>query len=130
MTQIRETPPRGMAGLKDYVCSTANSPENSFSPHLPQVRILAFKPFEKNTLRGFFDLELPSGMILSGCTLHEKDDKYWVGLPGKPYTAADGSQAWTRIIDFRDAKTRNKFQESITPLARVAYEHHAGQADD
>ena len=25
-----------------------------------------FKPFSKNTLRGFFDVELSSGMILSG----------------------------------------------------------------
>jgi hypothetical protein len=92
----------------------------------PQARVLAFKPFEKNTLRGFFDLELPSGMILAGCTLHEKDNKYWVGLPAKPYMAADGSQSWVKIIDFRDAKTRARFQEEVTPLARNAYEHHAG----
>jgi hypothetical protein len=94
----------------------------------PQARILAFKPFEKNTLRGFFDLELPSGLILAGCTLHKKDDKYWVGLPAKPYTAADGTQSWTKIADFRDAKTRNKFQESIAPLARVAFEQIRGAA--
>jgi hypothetical protein len=91
----------------------------------PQARVLAFKPFEKNTLRGFFHLELPTGMILAGCTLHEKHAKYWVGLPGRPYTAADGSQAWSKIVDFRDARTRNKFQEEVTPLACVAYEHHA-----
>lgn len=111
-----------MAGLKDYVCSTANSPENSLSPHVPQARIIAFKAFEKNTLKGFFDVQLASGMILCGCTLHEKNNRFWIGLPGKPYAAADGTQSWTRIIDFRDAKTHHKFQESITPLARGAYE--------
>jgi hypothetical protein len=96
-------------------------------PFLP-ARILSFKLVEKNTLRGFFDLELPSGMILSGCMVHTKNDQWWVGLPSKPYTAADGTQSWTKIVDFRDAKTRNKFQETITPLARVAFEQIRGAA--
>jgi hypothetical protein len=38
----------------------------------PPAVALNFKPFEKNTLRGFFDLELASGLILRGCSLHKK----------------------------------------------------------
>jgi hypothetical protein len=94
----------------------------------PQPIILNFKPFEKNTLRGFFDLELPSGMILAGCALHLKNDQWWVGLPSKPYTAADGTQSWTKIVDFRDAKTRNRFQETVTPLALAAFERAKAEA--
>jgi hypothetical protein len=98
-------------------------------PFLP-ARILFFKLVEKNTLRGFFDLELPSGMILSGCMVHTKNDQWWVGLPSKPYTAADGTQSWSKIVDFRDGKTRDRFQDEVAPLARIAYEHHAGAVDD
>jgi hypothetical protein len=34
----RETPPRGMAGLKDYVCLAANSPQNSRFERPPQAQ--------------------------------------------------------------------------------------------
>ena len=57
------------------------------------MKILDFKPFSKNTLLGFFDLELDSGLILSGCALHEKNGKRWIGLPAKPITKPDGSQS-------------------------------------
>jgi len=84
--------------------------------------ILNFKLLEKNTLRGFFDIELPSGLILRGCTLHTKNDRWWIGLPGKPYTKPDGSQSWSKVLDFRDKLTLDRFQRTITPLARAAYE--------
>jgi hypothetical protein len=88
----------------------------------PQARILAFKPFEKNTLRGFFDLELPSGMILAGCQLHEKDNKYWVGLPAKPYTKDDGSQSWVKFVDFADRERAKQFQDLVLPAVLAAFE--------
>ena len=33
------------------------------------------RKLNKGALRGFFDVELPSGMKLNGCTLLEKDGK-------------------------------------------------------
>jgi hypothetical protein len=82
------------------------------------ARILCFKPFEKNTLRGFFDIELASGLILRGCMLHEKNGRRWVGLPAKPY----GAQSWAAIVDFRDKRTAARFQELATAAAVAAYE--------
>ncbi|MEA3159907.1 MAG: hypothetical protein QOD95_1455 [Gammaproteobacteria bacterium] len=60
------------------------------------ILIKNWKPFEKNTLRGFLDLLLPSGLILRGCTFHMKDgarqrfqgaacealDKFWEAVTG------------------------------------------------
>jgi hypothetical protein len=43
-----------------------------------------WKGFEKGALRGFFDVELPSGMILRSCSLFEKDSRRWLGMPSKP----------------------------------------------
>jgi hypothetical protein len=80
-----------------------------------------FKRLERNSLRGFFDLALAAGVILRGCFLHEKNDRFWVGLPGKPYTAADGTQAWANIVDFRDKEHRDRFQEMATQAALAAY---------
>jgi hypothetical protein len=104
------------------------SGRNSVSAPGPQARILGFKPFEKNTLRGFFDIELASGLILRGCTLHEKNERRWVGLPAKPYTGNDGGQTWAAIVDFRDKRTAARFQELTTVAAVAAYERVRGAA--
>jgi hypothetical protein len=86
------------------------------------LSIKNFKPLEKNTLRGFFDVELPSGMVLCGCTLHESHGKFWVGLPARPYAKPDGSQSWVKIVDFRDKATSYRFQQMIVPLAVEAWQ--------
>jgi hypothetical protein len=88
----------------------------------PPARILGFKPFERNTLRRFFEIELASGLILRGCTLHEKNGRRWVGLPAKPYATDTGAQSWAAIVDFRDKRTAARFQELATAAAVAAYE--------
>jgi hypothetical protein len=40
----------------------------------------------KNTLRGFFTVAFPSGLIIRDCMLHEKNGKRWVSLPAREYT--------------------------------------------
>jgi hypothetical protein len=77
-------------------------------------QILNFRAFEKNTL--------PSGMVLCGCTLHEKEGKRWIGLPAKPYTKDDGSQSWAKIVDFIDRDKAKRFQELVLPAAVAALE--------
>jgi hypothetical protein len=84
--------------------------------------VLNFKPFDKNTLRAVFDIELASGMVICGAMLHTKNDRWWVGRPAKSYTKSDGSLSWTKVIDFRDKATGERFQELILPLAVAAYE--------
>ena len=55
--------------------------------------ILNFKPFQKNTLQAFFDVELPSGMILCGCALHQKGEHFWIGLPARSSRTNSGAQS-------------------------------------
>jgi hypothetical protein len=94
----------------------------------PAPVVLNFKAFEKNSLKGFFDLEMPSGLILRGCQLHESHWKRSVGVPARPYEAADGTQSWARIVDFRDRRASVRFQEMATAAAVVAYERIRGAA--
>jgi hypothetical protein len=52
------------------------------------IRCTKFRPFAKNTLRGFVDLELTRvGLILRGCTWHSKAGKEWIGFPAESYVA-------------------------------------------
>jgi hypothetical protein len=43
-----------------------------------------WRPRASGTLQGFFVLTLPSGFVINDCTLHEKGERRWVWLPGKP----------------------------------------------
>ena len=45
----------------------------------------AWKPLERNTLRGFADLWLREARLhIKGCAIHEKNGKRWVQLPARP----------------------------------------------
>jgi hypothetical protein len=83
-----------------------------------------WKPFEKNTLRGFLSLELPSGIILHGCTLHEKNGSRWVGLPAKQYEK-DGTKTWAPLVEFTSKEAREKFQG----CALAAFDAYMAEVD-
>jgi hypothetical protein len=76
---------------------------------------------EKNTLKGFFDLVLPSGMIVKGCTLHVAGHRAWIGLPGRPYTDASGAETWANIIDFRDRMAKERFHKIALDAAAEVF---------
>ena len=56
-----------------------------------QLVAVNWKPFERNSLLGFLDQELPSGMILRGCQLLQSNGRHWVGLPSKPAVDKSGA---------------------------------------
>ena len=76
------------------------------------IEILNFKPFSKNTLRGFVDLKMSQvGLEVRGCTYHEKNDKRWIGLPAREYKGEDGKTTWANILKFKD-EYHWKFQKA------------------
>lgn len=77
------------------------------------ITCTAFKPFPKNTLRGFADLIIPSvGLKILGCTYHEKSTSNWIGLPSKEFSKSDGSRRWTPTVDFLDDVAKREFQNA------------------
>jgi hypothetical protein len=86
------------------------------------VKALRFRHCVKGTLLGFLDLELASGLVLRGCTLHLSHGKHWVGLPAKPFKGADGTDTWANIVDFADKATKDRFQKQATAAALAAYD--------
>lgn len=80
------------------------------NPTNTSFAVREFKPFEKNTLRAFLSFELPSGMILHGCTLLEKNGSRWIGLPAKEFTKSDGTRSWTPQVEFTSKEARDRFQ--------------------
>jgi hypothetical protein len=79
-----------------------------------------FRAVAKNTLRGFFDLHLASGLVVHECSLHQKaDGARWIGLPSRPQVDGSGTvrrdQAgktlYTPILEIPDAGRRKAFRD-------------------
>jgi hypothetical protein len=77
-----------------------------------------WKPFEKNTPRGFLSLTTPSGMVIHGVTLHQKGDSRWLGMPSRSFEK-DGTTTWTSVVEFASKAARDKFQaEALAAVDR------------
>src|SRR5262249_39001442 len=96
--------------------------ENSAAAHCGQlggIRASDFKPMERNTLRGFVTLHLPSGLVLRDCTYHRQGESEWIGLPGKPQLDAEGRHRrdhdtnkalYSPVVEIPDRRARERFQ--------------------
>jgi len=83
------------------------------------MKVLDFRPVDKNTLKGFFTLELPSGLLIHDMCLHEKNSKRWVSFPARPYTAKDGTEKWARIVDIPDRDRWGQFnRQALDAVAK------------
>ena len=79
-----------------------------------------FRVVEKNTLRGFFTLALPSGLVVHDCSVHEKGGKRWVSLPARPQLdggqvrkdAATGKVLYAPVLEFTAREKREAFQRA------------------
>jgi hypothetical protein len=77
------------------------------------VKIENFKPHVKNTLFGFIDVTLPSGLTICGVTLHSKDGRRWCGLPAREYLKDDGTKAWLLVVKFASRQIADKFRDEV-----------------
>lgn len=80
-----------------------------------EIEIRKWRPVERNTLQGFFEALLPSGMIVRDLGLHENDDgARWVAFPSRTYQPpGGGKKQYIPYIDFEEPQIRKRFQEQI-----------------
>lgn len=97
-----------------------------------QMKCAAFKPLVRGSLQGFADLQMDSGLILLGCSMHSSNGKRWVNPPGRPQLDADkkvmleaGKVLYAPIVDFADKKIRYRWSDAA--LAAID-EHLDGKA--
>jgi hypothetical protein len=65
---------------------------------------------EDSSLRGYFQLQLGSGMVITGLSLHEKGKVRWVGTPGQSFKRSDGTTGYSRTIAFADREIEDNFR--------------------
>jgi hypothetical protein len=94
------------------------------------IRAFNFKALRKRSLRGYADLELPSGVILRGCSWHENENgEQWVGLPTRAYMGTDGSTKYAPVVEFAESarQARKRFQEQALAAIRAVAAAEAEQ---
>jgi hypothetical protein len=91
-------------------------------PH--SITILSWRACARNTLLGFADVRLSSGIVIRGLTVHQKGERRWIGLPARPYETDSGSTSWAPVVEIPDRETRERFEE----LVLAALDQHLGAA--
>ena len=112
---------RGASEPGNSSSATADASRNIPNRSTAQVRVVNARPIVRNTLRGFFDLQLASGMVLVGCALHRKRSHVWVQMPARSFEASDGTISWVPTVDFVDRETRSRFQTIAVAAASQAF---------
>jgi hypothetical protein len=74
------------------------------------IRVTNWRPCRKNTLQAFLTLNLPSGLVIHNCGLHEKNTKRWISFPARQYKKEDGSAGYKGLIEFADRAVSERFQ--------------------
>jgi hypothetical protein len=91
------------------------------------IRASNWRPLQRNTLPGFMDLELPSGLIIRDCLLHRRHGKDWIGLPPKPMLDksqalvkdATGRIVYVPLVEIKDKAARERFQAGALDAANA-----------
>ena len=96
----------------------------------------AFKKRVQNTLRGFADITMPSGMQMIEVAIHTKNGKAWASPPSKPMLDRDGvalrdarnKVRYSPIIDFATDNLRFQWSSAVV-TAVVAFDPSALDGD-
>lgn len=91
------------------------------------MKVLDWRECRRNTLLGFGDLQMDSGLIVKDVSFHAKDGSQWATPPGRPMLDADrnvirgtdGKVAYSLAIDFVDKHTRRQWSDAaVRALSR------------
>jgi hypothetical protein len=85
-----------------------------------RIECESFKPFSKNTLRGFAVINIPDIRLrVKDVAIHVKNDSQWAQLPAKPQLkegkiiTKDGKGQYVNVFEFTDKSTGDAFSRAV-----------------
>ena len=92
------------------------------------MRLLAWRPVRKRSLRGFADVELEMGLQLRRIAVFQQRSSSWASFPRLP-EMRDGRQlrddwgnpAWLTLLAWRDRGLDDQFSRQVVELVRAAH---------
>jgi hypothetical protein len=102
----------------------------------PRMRLVAWKPLVKNSLRGFATIELPNGLRIQEVPVLLSKGKAWAALPSKPVITRDGDLSkidgkiqYAKLLEWRSREPSDGFSARVVALVRQAHpEDLAGES--
>jgi hypothetical protein len=91
------------------------------------MKLVEFRPFVKNSLRGFATVELKDGLMIADCPVHAASSgRLWASLPAKAMLDRDGKQIvvdgkkqYDAILKWRDRELGGS--EAVVTLVRAEH---------
>lgn len=88
-----------------------------------------WKPLVRNTLCGFADVTMPSGMTIAEISIHSQGGKAWASPPSKPMIDRNGRVLrddggkirYSPIITFPSRDLRNRWSDAVVEAVRAAH---------
>lgn len=97
------------------------------------MELLEFRPYVKNTLRGFATVSLSNGLVIHDMPVHNSAGRHWAGMPSKPMLAPDGTAKreggkikYVRVLEWSDKDTGDRFSDALCELVS---QQHPGSLD-
>lgn len=79
-----------------------------------------YKEVNKGCLKAKFNIVIPEWQIeIRDCTLFEKDNSQWIGMPGKPYEKDGKQKNFDHIVFLKDMKER--LQKAVIEKVRQGF---------
>jgi hypothetical protein len=113
------------AGIEDAGRRFVTPSVPSAQPH--QMRLLDWREFRRNSLRGFAAVELACGLIIKDLTVHAKGTRSWVGMPGKPQIenggvkVVDGKPQYVHMLKWSSRERGDRFSAAVCGLIEAKY---------
>jgi hypothetical protein len=92
------------------------------APLSEKVICLDWRPCDRNTLKGFARVKIPSwGLIIDGVAVHAKEGRSWAQLPARPQIDKDGNiireddgkVRYAKIMEFDDKRRSWDFSDAV-----------------
>jgi hypothetical protein len=94
-----------------------------------QVRLLDWRPMNKNSLIGFCKVEFASGLIVSEIAIQITNGRIWASPPSRPWMKngelvldpANGKPKWSPLIEFTTPEARKRWQQQVLDALRESH---------
>ena len=94
---------------------------------LLNIQVFNVRKHQSNTLCGFFDALVGGWRLkINGLSLHHRDGRWWVSLPGRPKVGRDGTQISDRagnrqfqpVLEFASRADQDRFGDVVVAALR------------
>jgi hypothetical protein len=115
--------------IAEWRSSIDTTPRDMASGSRLRMRLIAFWPMIKGSLRGFATIELPIGLRIADCPVYAMQGKAWAALPAKPILDGEGRHVrspggkpqYAAILSWRDRDLADRWSATVVELIRAAH---------